>query len=326
MKRLIVFFIFSCSKVDIAPKIKVSPNPSQIGTYASIILEIPNNLVNTDKYLVIHYIYKNSEKREIIKIYNKEIYQIFLPESTIGYSVYLIIDTFTAKVEGIRLYKNSHPIENTFLISSQYSASDSQKLYLLKEELKNYPNNIRAKAYYDCFLNTKNDTSKIYRVYYEICKDSNSIQSIRRALYFGDSSLKFLIKLSRFSDTILEITSRKYSDNLEILLLKLRRLIELSRFREAIDYSNYIAQNLNMEWLYKYYPNLNYSERNKKFFEIFSVYHKLRAIAYLNMSDTLNYRENFLLYCLNYPNPLEIYDECRNYEKFLLKLKKFEKN
>ncbi|MCS7245855.1 MAG: hypothetical protein RMJ38_07000 [candidate division WOR-3 bacterium] len=315
MKRLIIFFLLSCSKIDITPNVKVSPNPSQIGTYASIILEIPSNLINTDKYLVIHYIYKNTEKREISKLSKQEIYQVFLPESTIGYSVYLIVDTFTVKIEGIRLYKGSHPIENTFFISSQYSTSDSQRLYLLREELKNYPNNIKARSYYDCFLNRKSDTSEIYRIYYEICKDSNNVQSIRRAIYLGDSSFKFLLKLSKFSDTILEIASKKYGDNFEVLLLKLKRLIELGRFREALEYSNYIAQNLNMEWLYKYFPNLSYAERNKKFFEMFSIYHKLKAIAYLNMKDTINYRENFLLYCLNYPNPLEIYDECKEYKR-----------
>jgi len=323
MKRYLIFLIFiSCVKIDITPKISISPNPSQSNSYVNILIDISDSLKKYDKYLVVHIFYKNSLERNVIKLQNEKLYQIFLPESSINYSVYLIVDTFTIKLEGNRIYDGSKPKENTFFISSLYTHSDSQKLKLLKMEIDNYPNNIKAIAYYDCITNKKTLNSEIYEVYYNICKNPYDYESIRKALYYGDSSYEFLLKLSNISDTILELSSKKFKDNMEIQLLKLKKLNESKRFNESLIFSDYIIQNLNMEWLYKFYPNLNYKERNIKFFEVFSELYKLRALAYLNLNDSLNYRENFLLYCLNYPEPLKVYEECKNFDRYINKIRR----
>jgi hypothetical protein len=80
-----------------------------------------------------------------------------------------------------------------------------------------------------------------------------------------------------------------------------------------------------MEWLYKFYPNLDHIQRNKKFFENFSNVYKLRALAYLELNDSLKYKENFLLYCLNYPDENEVYEECKSFDRFLNKIRKKER-
>mgnify|MGYP001773248796 CR=1 FL=1 len=325
MKRIIFLFLISCSKVDIIPKISVSPNPSQSNSYVNILLDIPDSLKKFDKYLIVHFIYKNTMERKVIKLGEEKFYQIYLPESLINYSVYLIVDTFNVKLEGIRIYDGPKPKEGTFFISSNYTKNDSERIALIKNEITFYPNNIKAKAYYDCLKGIKNNFGEIYEIYYNICKNENDYQSIYKALYYGDSSYEFLLKLASISDTILEVASRKFPDDIQIQMMKLKKLNEKKRFNEVIIYSDFILQNLNMEWLYKFFPNLNYIERNKKFFENFSNVYKLRAIAYLKLNDSLKYKENFLLYCLNYPNENEVYEECKSFDRFLNKIKRKEK-
>jgi len=325
MKRIIFLFLISCSKVETYPKISISPNPSQSNSYVNILLDIPDNLKKIDKYLVVHFVYKNYIERKVIKLNDEKIYQIYLPESLINYSVYLIVDTFNLKIEGIRVYDGSNPKEGTFFISSHYTKNDSEKLALIEKELKFYPNNIKAKAYYDCLKGIKNNVGEIYEIYYNICKNEIDYQSIYKAIHYGDSSYEFLLKLANISDTILEIASKKFPDDIEIQIMKLKKLNEKQRFRESIVYSDFVLQNLNMEWLYKFFPDLNYLERNKKFFENFSNVYKLRALAYLKLNDSLNYKENFLLYCLNYPKENEVYEECKSFDRFLNKIRKKEK-
>jgi hypothetical protein len=325
MKRIIFLFLISCSKVDIHPKISVSPNPSQSNSYVNILLDIPDTLKKFDKYLIVHFSYKNSKERKVIKLSDEKIYQIYLPESLINYSVYLIVDTFNVKLEGIRVYDGSNPKEGTFFISSSYTKNDSEKLALIEKELKFYPNNIKAKAYYDCLKNNKNNLGEIYEIYYNICKDENDYKSIYKAIHYGDSSYEFLLKLASISDTMLEVASRKFPDDIEIQIMKLKKLNEKKRFNEVIIYSDFILQNLNMEWLYKFYPYLDHIQRNKKFFENFSNVYKLKALAYLELNDSLKYKENFLLYCLNYPNENEIYEECKSFDRFLNKIRKKER-
>ncbi len=322
IKFLIPLILFSCTKIEIVPKIIVSPNPSQSNSYANILLEISDSLKRYDKYLSIIYIYKNSEKREVIKLENRKFYQIYIPDSLLNYSVYLIVDTFTIKVEGIRVYEGTKPKENTFFISAKYELSDSQKLKLLKNELYYYPTNVKAKAYYDCLRGIEDGNSEIYNIYYRICKNPNDYNLILKVISYGDSSYEFLKTASTISDTILEIVSKKYYDDMELQMMKLRKLNEQKRFSESIIFSNYIIQNLNMEWLYKYYPNLHYKERTNKFFEVFSEVYKQRAFAYLHLNDSLSYKENFLLYCLNYPIVEKVYDECKGFERYLNKIKK----
>ncbi|MEO0196584.1 MAG: hypothetical protein ABIL78_01585 [candidate division WOR-3 bacterium] len=311
MKRFVFILLFSCSKIDIVPKIQLSPNPSQSNSYANILLDIPDTLKRYDKYISIHFIYSNSEERKVIKLANTNLYQLYLPESLINYSVYLIIDTFTIRLEGIRVYEGSKPKQNTFFISSKYEKIDSQKIKLLKAELENYPNNIKAKAYYDCLKNEKTDTSQIYELYYNICKNPNNYKNILKAIEYGDSSYEFLFKASFISDTILDIASKKFSDDMELQLLKLKKLNEKKRFNESIILSDFLVKNLNMEWLYKFYPHLNYKERRNKFFEVFSEIYKQKALAHLNLNDSVNYKKNFYIYCLNYPF-VEKNEECKD--------------
>ncbi len=324
-KFFIPLILFSCTKIEIIPKISISPNPSQSNSYANILLEISDSLKKYDKYLSIYYVYKDSERREVIKLKNQKIYQIYIPDSLLNYSVYLIVDTFTIKVEGIRVYEGSKPKENTFFISANYELSDSQKLKLLKNELIHYPNNVKAKAYYDCLRGTENENSEIYQIYYRICRNPNDYKLVLKAISYGDSSYEFLKTASTISDTILELASKKYDDDIELQMIKLKKLNEQRRFNESIIFSDYIIQNLNMEWLYKYYSHLNYKERTNKFFEVFSEVYKQRAFAYLHLNDSLNYKENFLLYCLNYPIVEKVYDECKEFDRYLNKIKKRER-
>lgn len=310
--RIFVFLILlSCNKVDIIPKLKVSPNPSQAGSYVNFIIEISDSLKRYDKFLSLHFIFPNSEQRKVIKLTNENLYQVYIPDSLINYSAYLILDTFTVKLEGIRVYEGSKPKKNTFFISSKYAIDINEKLRLLKIELENYPDNLIARAYYDCIRNEKSDSSKIYEIYYNICKNQNDYKSILKAIEYGDSSYELLLKASIISDTILDLASKRFPDDMELQVLKLKKLNQNKRFDESVVFSDFLSKNLNIEWLYKFYPHLDYKKRNEKFFEIFSELYKQRALAYLGLNDSLNYRKNFAIYCLNYPFIEKLEKECK---------------
>lgn len=322
MRNFLIFLVLSCSKIERIPQLNVSPNPSQINSYANIIYNIPDSIKSEDIYLVIHQIFRNSENSEIIRIdKSKKIIQLFIPESLVNYSIYLIADTFTVGIEGIRIYEKTKPVRNTNFISAIYYTNDkSKKLELLKNEMLNYPENLKAKAYYDCLRGEKTSNNDIYLIYYEICKHYNE-ENILKALLIGDSSYNYLKFLSKRNLNILEISSKKFLYDMELQMRKMEVLNSQGRYEEALQLSEFIINHLNLEWLYKSYPSLNYKERNKIFFKNFSHVYEQRAIAFLHLNDTLNYKNSLEIYCLNYPNPFEVLNKCKNLKKFITKIK-----
>ncbi len=291
----------------------VHPIPTQANSFAYI--SVHDTLVGREAYFVHVLYFKDSISRGVLRI-SDDFFAIRIPEGTLFYYTYLIVDTLTLPKGPIPVFYGSRPLESTYLYMSLLEENDSLKLAYIDKELEYYPENYKALGFRDCLLGKEvRMDDEGYLAFYKLCRGLNVypedpfvlryLKAYGRLSEMGDSSYETLLYLSERKPEIVDILHSRYPEDPRVLLRKARFLNEFGRYDEALLILENALNYINLEWLLENFPHLDYMERRDTLFMFLGEAYKQMYIAFKNLGKVKEAERSLRMYCLNHPKKMD---------------------